>query len=496
MCNCAGGYAGNDCGTRLCPKGDDPLTHEVENAGDGSASQTVEVQTVTFNAGRGLGGMATLTYNDLYGQSWTTRPFNVGGDNVYRLEIAIVPGSTEGAAAKRSIHFKYNGAKSDAVVVLAHATAFVSSDATITAELVRAEVEDVLNAAATTATTAATGLGKSFAGNDRASVVYVKKHHSATSAKIGGSIHAAARLTFDIHVPVDMSTHDDNGALLNGLSVEWGATPTSNTASLSLRSIGDRSNDIANALTSLPNQVIPSVTVSKNDVTDAGTTSTGASGNAYTQSYDITFNNDANAGDQNMLACNAHPCDEDGCMNRGSGVAEVRYMYHDHDNYGEGINFNNKGYFIMDIGDDDASSALSAGSIKIMWDTGAGIDSAVFAVVASAAEVQSALRTITGWESVTVQLWGSRAAPGTTTTEAGKLLVNHQFKVTFAAGYDDLGRSPTFKTLTSADGPYATATTVPLQNCTINVFRTLYGSGKQVVTQFIQAQTALALRIM
>merc|ERR1719158_2323796 len=97
MCNCAGGYASNDCGTRLCPKGDDPLTHEVENAGDGSASQTVEVQTVTFNAGRGLGGMATLTYNDLYGQSWTTRPFNVGGDNVYRLEIAIVPGTTCGS---------------------------------------------------------------------------------------------------------------------------------------------------------------------------------------------------------------------------------------------------------------------------------------------------------------------------------------------------------------------------------------------------------------
>merc|ERR1711871_283022 len=241
---------------------------------------------------------------------------------------------------------------------------------------------------------------------------------------------------------------------------EWGTTPDSNEASLSLRNIGDRSNDIANALTSLPNQVIPSVTVSKNDVTDAGTTSTGASGNAYTQSYDITFNNDANAGDQNMLACNAEPCDEDGCMNRGPGVAEVRYMYHDHGNYGEGINFNNKGYFIMDIGDDDASSALSAGSIKIMWDTGAGIDSAVFAVVASAAEVQSALRTITGWESVTVQLWGSRADPSAT-DDAGKLLVNHQFKVTFAAGYDDLGRSPTFKTLTSDDGPYAAATNGP-----------------------------------
>ena len=54
LCSCAGGYSGNDCSIRLCPKGDDPLTHEVENSGDGRASQQSEVQTVTFNAGRGL----------------------------------------------------------------------------------------------------------------------------------------------------------------------------------------------------------------------------------------------------------------------------------------------------------------------------------------------------------------------------------------------------------------------------------------------------------
>merc|ERR1719158_1288705 len=109
MCICAGGYSGNDCGTRLCPKGDDPLTHEVENSGDGRASQQSEVQTVTFNAGRGLGGTATLTYNDLYGQSWTTRPFNVGGDNVYRLEVSIVPGTTCGSN-KCDVALSYNGA--------------------------------------------------------------------------------------------------------------------------------------------------------------------------------------------------------------------------------------------------------------------------------------------------------------------------------------------------------------------------------------------------
>ena len=35
-------------------------------------------------------------------------------------------------------------------------------------------------------------------------------------------------------------------------------------------------------------------------------------------------------------------------------------------------------------------------------------------------------------------------------------LQNHQFKVTFAAGYDDLGKSPTFYTMQASDGAYAT----------------------------------------
>merc|ERR1719258_21120 len=90
-----------------------------------------------------------------------------------------------------------------------------------------------------------------------------------------------------------------------------------------------------------------------------------------------------------------------------------------------------------------------------MWPTGAGIDSAIFVIVATAAEVQAALRTITGWEGVTVELWGSKAQA--TNADSLKVLINHQFKVTFAAGYDDLGKSPTFYTMLNTDGAYATA---------------------------------------
>jgi hypothetical protein len=442
MCSCAGGYSGNDCGTRLCPKGDDPLTHEVENSGDGRSSQQSEVQTVTFNAGRGLGGTATLTYNDLYGQSWTTRPFNVGGDNVYRLEISIVPG-TAIASNNQKVIFSYNGKSSGALAVTS--SAYSVATKTINAGKIRDAILPLFGGHQTDA----------YVGKDRGNTAYVREHYSATSVKLGGSIHANARLTFDIHIPIDMSGHDDNGELASAFTVAWQTTPVANTAELKLYQLGDRSAEIENALTSLPNQVVPSVTVSKVAITDTDTNSDGANGNAYAQSYAITFDNEANSGDQNMLICNAAPCDEDGCINRGTGVSEVRYMHHDPENHGEGINFVNQGYFIMDIGSDAANTGLSAGSIKIMWDTGAGIDSAIFAIVATAAEVQTALRTITGWEAVTVELWASRKASASDADL--KVLESHQFKVTFAAGYDDLGKSPTFYTMLNTDGAYATA---------------------------------------
>jgi hypothetical protein len=425
------------------------LTHEVENSGDGRSSQQSEVQTVTFNAGRGLGGTATLTYNDLYGQSWTTRPFNVGGDNMYRLELSIAPGTSCSAVANEcKLKFRY-GSTANVQTITVNDDASYAITASLSAQSLR---EGLLKLFAPYATSDA------YVGKDRGNTIYVSRHHSATSVKLGGSISAATRLTYDIYLPVDMSGHDDNGQMTGdaahkGLTVEWhtaAATARANTRELKLFTLGDRSAEIESALTSLPNQVIPSVSVTKVGVTDIDTNSDGADGNVYAQSYAIAFNNEANSGDQNMLTCNASPCDEDGCINRGPGVSEVRYMHHDHQNHGEGINFVNQGYFIMDVGTNAVTTSLilSAGTIRIMWDTGAGISSAEFAVVATAAEVQTALRTITGWEAVTVELWGTYSSTLTVTN-------NHQFKVTFAAGYDDLGKAPTFATLSSSDGAYA-----------------------------------------
>merc|ERR1719389_1358120 len=442
MCNCAGGYSGNDCGTRLCPKGDDPLTHEVENSGDGRASQQSEVQTVTFNAGRGLGGTATLTYHDLYGQSWTTRPFAVGGDQTYRLEIAVATATatTIDSDVDGRLTFTY-GSVTETFDF--HGDGTYTAAGTSSAGALRKQLLLLL------------GKVDPLLSRDRGSTISVTKHYSSTPAKIGGSIHASSRVIYDFTFPVDMGAHADNGGL-NALTVAKHTNAVDTSYVVSLYQMGDRSDEIANALTSLPNAVIPSVTVNKVAVTDSGTNDAGTNGNIYSQSYAITFNSESNAGDQNMLSCNAAPCDEDGCINRGPGVSEVRYMRHDPENHGEGINFVSQGYFIMDIGVEDSVADLSAGSIKIMWDTGSGISSAIFAVVATASEVQTALRTITGWEGVTVELWGSLKGG----TDASKhILKNHQFKVTFAAGYDDMGKSPTFYTMTPSDGAYADAGT-------------------------------------
>lgn len=81
-CVCDAGYEGLDCSSMKCPRGDDPLTKQ-DAAGD---AQVAEIQTITIKAGLGndnLAGSYTLTYTDLYGSKWTTRPLRVRKTEAY-----------------------------------------------------------------------------------------------------------------------------------------------------------------------------------------------------------------------------------------------------------------------------------------------------------------------------------------------------------------------------------------------------------------------------
>jgi len=73
-CKCDPHWEGHDCSSRKCPRGDDPLTSGVN-----------EVQTLAngndFSANNLLGEF-TITYQDVYGMKWTTRPLDVSSSTL------------------------------------------------------------------------------------------------------------------------------------------------------------------------------------------------------------------------------------------------------------------------------------------------------------------------------------------------------------------------------------------------------------------------------
>lgn len=78
QCTCDSGFTGTDCSSRLCPRGDDPMTKEtyIGNSGELQGNE-VQVVTVKGDSSHVLAGSFTLTYTDKYGGSWTTRPMPV-----------------------------------------------------------------------------------------------------------------------------------------------------------------------------------------------------------------------------------------------------------------------------------------------------------------------------------------------------------------------------------------------------------------------------------
>merc|ERR1711871_243052 len=104
----------------------------------------------------------------------------------------------------------------------------------------------------------------------------------------------------------------ENGAGMQALVVEPQVSAVSSSTTLTLTLVNQDAGEIGvtRALTELPNQVIPSITVDETITTRVNV-------------FRITFSDVANAGDQASLSCRVDACDTDGCQPRkGAMVAQ------------------------------------------------------------------------------------------------------------------------------------------------------------------------------
>jgi len=451
-CVCDGYYSGADCSFRQCPRGDDPLTTEIECQGVASGLQAHEVQEITINADTMLSGEMTLTYTDAYGQSWTTTPIAVGGDNKFDLRL----GSS-------------NNAKCSFVYVDAADSPAQYSDGTSTAT-------DFAGRVHTSPADASAGLEATLCNAATAAELdAIISHHSAVSnIHVTKSTDVSGGAKFEITVGGFRAQTGNTAGEIGYMSImEDGAS----AASGSVHTLGDHSEDIARALTSLPYNVIPSVTVTKQTILASDyATADVVNGNAIQQTYQVTFSDAANAGDQNLLQCNAAPCNDDGCAPRSAGVNHEKFIsttnHHDDKiaDYKTAIVATGQGGFWLRSHKSSnwGVTTWTSGNYFIHRDLGNGkTSSATFQFDADAAAIQTALQTVEGWGGVTVVCNSgadSYAKGKGTAAKAGHSTSAHGLEcyVTYAVGYDDGGRLPTM-TYTNFNGDQSANTNTEFQ---------------------------------
>ena len=249
-CRCDPYYSGDDCSVRMCPKGNDPLTKTTALSAQSRNYYTSmsdigvaelekpEVQTIVLSPVRTLpsnshafdaiGGHFSLTYTDMYGQGWTTRPIRVKSKVVTAATADIADGAT----------------------------------------------------------------GQSIISNEEGVFGMFQDHDNILVEYTSGLPQS--------HV-VKVIEH---GAGFQGLLVQPRITAVTDGA-LTLTLINQDCGEIGvtRALTELPNQVIPSVTVDETITTQENV-------------FRVTFSDSANAGDQAMLSCKVDACNSDGCQPR------------------------------------------------------------------------------------------------------------------------------------------------------------------------------------
>jgi len=431
-CICDGYYTGADCSSRQCPRGDDPLTTEIECQGVASGVQAHEIQEITVTANNMLAGEMTLTYTDAYGQAWTTSPIAVGGDN--KFDIRLASGDTGSCSLRYSDAIdsaRQSGYDGSTYTDFSSTDHFYPSNAAVS-----------LSGTACNGATAAQ-MDTILSENPVASNVHVTKSTDITDgAKYEVTV---GNLNFQ-----NENTASEIGQFsLDGVSGE------------ALHPLGDHSEDIARALTSLPYGVIPSVTVSKVTIKSSDYSSDDVSyGNGVQQKYRVTFSDAANAGDQNLLQCNAAGCNEDGCAPRYEGVNHEKFIstkYHAAQAEGQVTDYRTAivatgqgGFWLRPWkANKDVADDFTSGTYYMHRDLGNGkTSSATFQFNDDQADIESALQTIEGWSGIAVSCNSAadsyakgKGTPGT----VGHSATKHQFEcyVTYPVGYDDGARLPT-----------------------------------------------------
>jgi len=88
-CKCDPGWEGDMCESKMCKKGDDPMTLTTTDAGTGTTNfQVNEVQTITFS-GNLANEEFTITYTDWRGQKWTTWALDGYAGTALSIEEAL-----------------------------------------------------------------------------------------------------------------------------------------------------------------------------------------------------------------------------------------------------------------------------------------------------------------------------------------------------------------------------------------------------------------------
>lgn len=259
-CKCDPYYSGNDCSVRMCPKGNDPLTKTVRMVGQSQNYYTSikeigvaevekpEIQTVVLSPTRVA---ATAGNYDAIGGHFTLAYTDMYGQTwttrPIRVKTKVVTGTTSTIADEGSFSL-IASTKPDFGLFKDHDNILVDYTDTV------------------------------GGGNAQSLIVKVREHGAGMQA-----------LLVEPQIPVLGSAAAVTLTLVNQDCGEIGVT---------------------RALTELPNQVIPSITVDETIHTE-------------TNVFRITFSDIANSGDQAMLSCRVAACDTDGCQPRkGAMVAQ------------------------------------------------------------------------------------------------------------------------------------------------------------------------------